>query len=133
MNQRTYFLAVYEAPEGGYTCSFPDFECVVDQGETLAETVAHARELLAFQVNCMVEQGQALPVPSEGAALRAKLKQPPYCLVPVDVYPPMPSGRINITAPDAELAEITDYARRNHISRSRLMVDSTLKFIRANA
>ncbi|MBR0459666.1 MAG: type II toxin-antitoxin system HicB family antitoxin [Victivallales bacterium] len=133
MEKRTYFLAVSQAPEGGYTCRFPDFECVVDQGETLEEAIANARELLYFTVSYMIDHKLHLPTPSEGKFLKEKLQEELFCLVPINVYPPAKTERINIAAPGDKIAEITDYAKRSKLSRSELMVNATLAYIRANA
>ena len=44
--------------------SFPDFPGVVTAGKTLDDAHAMAEEALAFHVNCMIEDGEGLPVPS---------------------------------------------------------------------
>lgn len=133
MDKKTYFLAVFQAPEGGYTCRFPDFECVVDQGDTLEEAISNARELLNFTIAYMVDHKLPLPEPSEGCEIKAKLEREPFCIVPVSVYPPTKTERINIAAPGDKIAEITDYARKSKLSRSELMVNATLAYIRSNA
>ena len=73
MDKRTYFLAVYET-DGVYTGQFADFECVFDQGDTLEELIANARELLNFTVAYMVEHKEALPEASSGKAFKDKLE-----------------------------------------------------------
>ena len=133
MDKKTYFLAVYEAEEGGYTCSFADFDCVIDQGETLEDTISNAKELLNFTVAYMVEHNEPLPAASSGREFKAKLKGEPFCIVPVNVYPPAKTERINITAAGDKIAEITDYAKKSKLSRSELMVNATLAYIRSNA
>ncbi len=133
MEKKTYFLAVYENENGGFNGDFADFECVVDEGDTLEELISNAKELLNFTVADMVEHGIALPSPSSGKEFRAKLEHAPFCVVPVNVYPPAKTERINITAPGDKIAEITDYAKHNRLSRSELMVNATLDYIRANA
>ncbi len=132
MNKRNYFLAIYEAKEGGYTCQFPDFDCVIDQGETLDETISNAKELLNFVVADMVESNEELPISSTGQEIKAKLFEEPFCIVPVNVYPPAKTERINITASGDKIAEITDYAKQNHLSRSELMVNAALSYIHSN-
>ena len=81
----------------------------------------------------MVEHGETLPDPSEGREVKKKLETEPFCIVPVNVYPPAKTERINITASGDKIAEITDYAKRNRLSRSELMINATLSYIRANA
>jgi predicted RNase H-like HicB family nuclease len=133
MNKKTYFLAVYENEKGSFDGDFADFECVVDQGDTLEELISNARDLLNFFVADMVQSGVALPEPSDGKNFKAKLTKNPFCIVPVTIYPPSKTERINITATGELLAEITDYAKKNKLSRSELMVQSTIKYIRNNA
>lgn len=62
-----------------------------------------------------------------------KTSEEPLCIVPVTVYPPAKTERINITAPGDQIAEITDYAKHNKLSRSELMVKAALNYIRSNA
>lgn len=133
MNKKTYFLAVYENELGGYNADFADFECVIDQGDTLEEAIFNAKNLLNFFIADMVESGVELPVPSDGKTFKAKLEKEPFCVVPVTVYPPAKTERINITASGDKIAEITDYAKKSKLSRSELMVNATLEYIRNNA
>ena len=133
MKKKTYFLAVYENELGTFSGRFADFECVCDDGDTLEELIYNAKELLNFTVAYMVEKKQPLPEPSEGRAFMAKLKKEPFCIVPVSIFPPARTERINISAPGDKIAEITEYAKRSNLSRSELMVDATLAYIRANA
>lgn len=133
MEKKTYFLAVYENELGTFSGRFADFECVCDDGDTLEELIYNAKELLNFTVAYMVEHKQSLPEPSEGRAFKAKLEREPFCIVPVSVYPPAKTERINIAAPGDKIAEITEYAKKSRLSRSELMVNATLEYIRANA
>ena len=133
MNKKTYFLAVYENEHGGFNGDFADFECVVDEGDTLEELISNARDLLNFFIADMVKAGEDLPEPSNGRKFKEKLAQEPFCIVPVTVYPPSKTERINITAAGELLAEITDYAKKSKLSRSELMVQATIKYIRNNA
>lgn len=133
MNKKTYFLAIYENELGTFSGSFADFDCVCDDGDTMDELISNAKELLNFTIAYMVEHNQPLPAASEGRAYKAKLKEKPLCIVPVTVYPPAKTERINITAPGDQIAEITDYTKHNKLSRSELMVKAALNYIRSNA
>jgi predicted RNase H-like HicB family nuclease len=133
MEKKTYFLAVYENELGTFSGRFADFECVCDDGDTLEKLIYNAKELLNFTVAYMVEHKQPLPEPSAGREFKAKLEQEPFCIVPVSIYPPAKTERINIAAPGDKIAEITDFAKKSKLSRSELMVNATLEYIRANA
>ena len=99
----------------------------------MEELIANARELLNFTVAYMVEHKEALPEASSGKAFKDKLESEPFCVVPVTVYPPAKTERINIAAPGEKIAEITDYAKKCKLSRSELMVKATIEYIRSNA
>ena len=129
--KKTYFLAVYRAKEGGFFCKFPDWN-IVDQGETLEETIENASKLLDFSAECHVEDNQELPVPSSGDDLKRKLDPEDgevFCLVPVTVYPPAKTERINLTLKGDILARIDDYVKKKNWSRSKLMVNATLAYM----
>ena len=131
MEKRTYYLAVYRAPEGGFTCSFPDFECVVDQGETLEETIGNARQLLDCEIGYLNEKKLPFPSASTPDELYQRLDSSPWTLVPVEVFLPEEcQERINITIYRHDLREISAYAKRNGLSRSKLMTEATLAYIR---
>ena len=70
-------MAVYPAlihKEAGsdYGVSFPDFPGCITAGSTLDEARANAGEALAFHIEGMVEDGEALPAPS---ALEAVMRE----------------------------------------------------------
>lgn len=132
--KKVYFLVVYEAEEGGYWGCFPDFDCCADQGETLEALIDNAKCVLTELVAAMVESGDALPEALDGKDIKAKADPDNgeiAFVVPVTVYPPAKTERFNLTTTGDKLAMIDDYARRNHISRSELMVSATLKAIEA--
>ena len=131
-NKKTYFLAVYKAEEGGFFCKFPDWN-IVDQGETLEETIENASKLLDFSAECYVEENKKLPEATSGDELKNKLDKEDgevFCIVPVVVYPPAKTERINVTLKGDVLARINDYAKKKNINRSKLMVNATLAYMR---
>ncbi len=134
-NKRIYFLTVFEDKDGGFWGSFPDFECCVDQGDTLEKMVNNATAVLETTVEYMVEKGEKLPEPSNAAGIKAKADPDDgdiAFVVPVSVYPPAKTERINITAPGDKIARINDYAKAHHLSRSQLMIDASINYIHAH-
>ena len=57
----TYTLHVEPAEEGGYTAYFPALPGCHTQGENLEEVVAMAKDALAGYLECLQEDGVALP------------------------------------------------------------------------
>ncbi len=128
-----YLAIVFEAKEGGYWCKFPDFHCCVTQGESLDEVIYNAQEALETLVGDMVEHGETLPKPSGVSGIKAKADSKDgevSFVLPIPVYPPAKTERVNITTTGDKLARITDYAKRKHVSRSELMINATLEYIK---
>ncbi|MEA4863366.1 MAG: type II toxin-antitoxin system HicB family antitoxin [Victivallaceae bacterium] len=133
----TYLAAVYEDENGAYTTVFPDFpELAPDFGANFDDAVDQASAFVSDAVEYMVEHGKSLPAPTRGEEFKAKLDPDagvPYCMVPVTVYPPAKTERINVFAKGDQLAAITDFAKRKHRSRSELMVTAALEYIKGQA
>ena len=130
-----YLLAVYTAKEGGYWTRFVDFPAS-DQGETLEEVLDNATEFLQGIVNDYTKtMKKPLPIPSSIEECKRKLDRTdgePVCIMPIFATLPSPAIRIQLTANANVIRTIDDYARKSGRSRSRLMVDATLDYIRAN-
>lgn len=131
----TYFMAVYADEDGGAWTSFADFDCLCDQGDTIDEAILQSSKFLDFVVSDMVNRKKHPPKPSGIIDFISKLNPEdgnPICIIPVTVYPPAPTKRINITGKEDVFARIDDYARAHHITRSELMINATLEYMRLN-
>jgi predicted RNase H-like HicB family nuclease len=131
----TYFLAVYEDETQKYWTTFADFDCLVDQGDTIEEAIANSTAFLDEVAVHMVENNEPFPIPSKISDFKKKLDSSdgePVCLVPITVYPPAKTERIQITGKGNIFAEITDYAKKHHLTRSDLMIQATLDYIKKN-
>ena len=132
----TYYLAIYPDATGLYWTKFADFDCLADQGKTPEDAVEQSTAFLDAVVEDMINHNKPLPEASTITDFRKKLDPAdgePLCIVPVTVYPPAKTERINITGKGDVFARIDDYAKRHHLTRSELMIGATLDYIRANA
>ena len=131
MNKRVYYAVVYAVAGGGFIARFPDFpEMVAEFGSDFNACVEECSKFLVDVVEYMTENKEELPVASSGDMAIAKLDPAdgePLCLVPVVVYPPAQTKRINITGKEDVFARIDDYAKAHHITRSELMINATLE------
>lgn len=136
MNKRVYFAAIYSHEDGGFIARFPDFpELVADFGSDFNDCVENCSSFLIDVVDYMVENNEELPAASSGDVAVNKLKREDgdfKCLVPVIVYPPAKTKRINITGKEDVFIRIDDYARIHHVTRSELMIKATLDYMRLN-
>jgi predicted RNase H-like HicB family nuclease len=103
---------IHEA-DGRYGISFPDFPGVASGGATVDEAIARGRQILAFHVQGMIEDGDALPVLRSVQELRQdtdfviETRDAMIVVMPVDL--PTKPVRLNISL-DAALLEAIDHA-----------------------
>lgn len=132
--KKVYLIAIYSDREGGFLARFPDFpELAADSGNDFEDCVMQSSRFLDDVIADKVERGKPLPEPSPVEKIRSMLDSKdgdPLCIVPITVYPPAKTQRINITGKGDAFAKIDDYAKRHHITRSDLMVNATLDYIR---
>ena len=137
MEKKTYFMFVHDDGEGkGLWCEFPDLPGCMTDGDNLDDLVKNAADALESWLAAVGESGDVLPDASDAEALKAKADacaDPVIFVVPVTGYLPDVPARINITSTEAKIAEITAFAKRVKRTRSELMVNATLEYIRANA
>ncbi len=134
MNKKTYFMFVHENSSGLW-CEFPDLGCMTD-GDNLEDLMKNAADCLESYMDSVVSHGDSLPEPSSAAELKVKAdacEEPVAFIAPVTGYLPGVPARINVTSTADKIDEITAFAKRIHRSRSELMVNATLDYIRANA
>ncbi len=138
MEKRTYCMFVHDGGdgEGGLWCEFPDLPGCMTDGDNLEDLMKSAADALESWMEATLDHKEPLPETSDAVALAEKAKaseEPVLFVVPVTGYLPDAPARINITSTEGKIAEITAFAKRVKRSRSELMVDATLAYIRANA
>ena len=124
MEKKVYFMFVHENDSGLWS-EFPDLPGCMTDGDNLEELIR----------NSAVEHGGDLPEASGIGILKEKAKESEdevSFIVPVTGYLPGVPVRINITSTSVKVDEITRFARKRGLSRSELMVNATLDYIRAN-
>ena len=136
--KRTYFAVVHEKNGEYYPIEFPDVPECVTQGRDMEEVQRMAKDALML----ILEEGydkQGKPYPNatnQPDELLSKVDKemgPVAFAMPVTVYLSNKPMRINITSTTSKIAEITAFAKRVKRTRSELMVNATLDYIRANA
>jgi predicted RNase H-like HicB family nuclease len=113
---RHYIALIHKEPDSDFGVSFPDFPGCVTAGATLQEALAMAAEALAGHIETMVEEGEAVPEPSDADAVM----EDPENRDGVVVLVPMPDDaakiiRVNVTLPAGLLRRID--ARTDNRSR----------------
>ncbi len=116
---RQYVGLIHKEAESDYSVSFPDFPGCITAGRDLDEARAIAEEALAFHVEGLAEEGEAIPEPSLLESVMADSLNRAGVAILVPVRSPAPKTmRVNITLPEDILTAIDRYAERHGLSRS---------------
>ena len=122
---RQYIGLIHKDPDSDYGVSFPDFPGVITAGTDLDDARRMAEEALAFHVEGMVEDGEAIPEPSslekvmadpenrDGVAILVALRTAANKVV-----------RVNVTLPEDVLEQIDAFAEAHGLSRSGFLVQA---------
>ena len=135
MEKRMYCMFVHDGDGKGLWCEFPDLPGCMTDGDSLEELMKNAADALESWIVATIDSGGVLPAASNAKTLKAKAEaceEPVLFVVPVTGYLPDAPARINITSTESKIAEITAFARRVKRTRSELMVEATLDYIRSN-
>jgi predicted RNase H-like HicB family nuclease len=63
----TYYPAIIDRSASGFGATFPDFPGCIANGATVNEAIVNAEAALAFHVQAMAKDGDAIPAPSDFA------------------------------------------------------------------
>ncbi|WP_297828709.1 type II toxin-antitoxin system HicB family antitoxin [uncultured Desulfovibrio sp.] len=134
---KTYFAAFIPS-DGQWAVLFADFE-LSTQGDTLGEAFAAAQEALHGRVKCMMEDGEALPEPSDMVQARSRIAH--WC---AEEDLPLPEGtlfqmvpceevstrlvRVNVSFPESVLERIDAKAKLAGMTRSGFLAVAAQRY-----
>ena len=125
---RHYIALIHKDANSDYGVSFPDLPGVISAGRTLDEARAMATEALAFHLEGLAEDGEAVPEPSTLEEIMAIAENKDGVAVLIDApAADVKSVRVNITLPADVLGEIDDYAEREGFTRSGFLAQAAKK------
>lgn len=125
---RHYIALIHKDPTSDYGVSFPDLPGVISAGSTPDEARAMAAEALAFHLEGLAEDGEAVPEPSTLEEIMAIAGNKDAVAVLVDApAAEVKSVRVNITLPADVLGEIDKYAEREGFTRSGFLARAAKK------
>lgn len=124
-----HYIALIHKDEGSdYGVSFPDLPGVITAGKTLDEARAFAKEALAFHLEGMAEDGEAVPEPSSLEDIMAIAENRDGVAVLIEApAEEVKSVRVNITLPADVLSQIDECAERNGFTRSGFLAQAAKK------
>lgn len=126
-----YVALIHKDADSDYGVSFPDFPGCISAGSSLDEARDMAAEALAFHIEGLIEDGEAIPEPS---ALEAVMRDPENrdgVAILVATETRAKAVRVNITIPEDTLREIDRYAEAHGFTRSGFLTQAAKKAIEA--
>ena len=125
---RHYIALIHKDAESDYGVSFPDIPGVITAGSSLDEARELAAEALAFHLEGLAEDGEAVPEPSslEEIMKDAQNKDGVAVLIAAPAAD-VKSVRINVTMPADVLDQIDRYAEREGFTRSGFLAQAAKK------
>ena len=121
-----YIAYLHKDRNSDYGVSFPDFPGCITAGKTLDEASRMAAEALAFHIQGMIEDGDAVPEASKLDEVAANAAKHGAIAFMVNVDAPDATVRVNITARESQLEKIDALAEAAGMTRSGYMVRAAL-------
>lgn len=110
---------IHKDPDSDYGVSFPDFPGVATAGTDLDDARRMAEEALAFHVEGMIEDGEAIPEPSSLEAIMSDPGNSDAVAVLIPLRTPAKKAvRVNITLAEDLLRAIDAHAEAHGLTRS---------------
>lgn len=120
-----YIGLIHKQADSDFGVSFPDFPGVATAGKTLDDARAMAEEALAFHIEGLVADGEAIPEASrlEGVMAQSENRDGVAILVAVKTDA-RKVVRVNVTLPEDVLEQIDRYAEAHGLSRSGFLTQA---------
>ncbi|MBY9039571.1 type II toxin-antitoxin system HicB family antitoxin, partial [Pseudomonas fluorescens] len=120
----------HKDPDSDFGVSFPDLPGCVTAGTTLDEARDMAEEALAFHLEGMAEDGEAIPEPSSLEEIMSVPENRSGVAILVPVKDSQPKiVRVNVTLPGDVLEQIDKYAEAHGYTRSGLLAQAAKKMM----
>ena len=116
---RYYIGLIHKDANSDYGVSFPDFPGCISVGRDLDEARAMAEEVLAFHVEGMIEDGEAIPEPSAfGTVMADRENRDGVAILVALKGAAVKAVRVNVTIPEDVLDRIDRFATERGLNRS---------------
>ncbi|MER9584636.1 type II toxin-antitoxin system HicB family antitoxin [Mesorhizobium sp. M0276] len=131
---KQYIGLIHKDGESDFGVSFPDFPGVITAGKDLDDARVMAEEALAFHVEGLVEDGEAIPEPSSLAEVMASSVNRDGVAILVGLKTEAKKAvRVNVTLPDDVLQRIDAFAEAHGYTRSGFLAKAAVKVMELEA
>lgn len=126
-------VAIHKDTDSLYGVTVPDIPGCFSAGETIEEALSNTREAIAFHLEGMLEDGEAVTVSTrqiEELAQEADYAGATWALIDVDLQRlSLKQTRFNVSWPEYLLARIDAYAEAHHETRSGLLAKAAERYL----
>ena len=135
-----YIGVVSKDPDSDYGIHFPDFPGCMSAGTTFEELMRMGEEALSLHAECMLEDGETLPPPSEFETIKAQdpdewaefYADATIVRIPLRIEKDE-LKRVNISVREGLLRAIDNHAREAGMSRSAYLAKGALTLMGVRA
>lgn len=129
-----YIGLIHKDAESDFGVSFPDFPGLVTAGENLDDARGMAEEALAFHIEGLVEDGEAIPEPSSLSEIMASAINRDGVAILFGVKTDAKKVvRVNVTLPADVLQRIDAFAEAHGYTRSGFLAKAAEKAMQQEA
>jgi predicted RNase H-like HicB family nuclease len=122
---RHYIGLIHKQADSDFGVSFPDFPGLATAGTTLDEARAMAEEALAFHVDGLLQDGEAIPAPSTLDELMSDpANRDAVAILVAGRSETSKIVRVNVTLPEDVLQQIDKYAETHGYTRSGFLAQA---------
>ena len=124
-----YVAFLHQDEEPGFGISFPDFPGCISAGNTVDEAILKGAEALAFHVEGMLADGEAIPAPRDLAAIQADDSLAEWRAGAAFAYVPLvldrgSPRRVNISLDPGLLSALDEAANARGMTRSAFIASA---------
>ena len=130
------YVSFIHRDEAGYGVSFPDFPGCVSVGDTADDAIRQGSEALAFHVEGLAEDGEAIPEPRTIDTIKADpeladwRREADLVLIPL-LLDRGTSRRVSISLDRSLLEAIDDEAKQRRMTRAAFLATAARREIEA--
>jgi predicted RNase H-like HicB family nuclease len=131
---RHYIGLIHKEAQSDFGVSFPDFPGVATAGTSLDDARRMAEEALAFHIEGLVADGEAIPEPSSLEQVMADPENRDGVAILVGVKTDARKAvRVNVTLPEDVLEQIDRFAEAHGFTRSGFIAQAAKKAMELEA
>ncbi|TGQ67516.1 MAG: type II toxin-antitoxin system HicB family antitoxin [Mesorhizobium sp.] len=131
---KQYIGLIHKDADSDFGVSFPDFPGVVTAGSDLDDARAMAEEALAFHIDGLVEDGEAIAEPSSLEDVMADANNRDGVAILVAVKTKAKKVvRVNVTLPEDVLSQIDAFAEAHGYTRSGFIAKAAQRLMELDA